>query len=181
MSDEFEDTAGDMARLDQGVTIRRPPKSKNVRLTQRLRAAEDKLRREDYTPMKFLRVASFTFSTSNKSYFSQLLQNLDDDPDLGGEIPSDEEDEEDGGDPHLVGELFYLLPTSWQLNLYIFRTTTIMKKMITLNHLLTHLSKSKNRETVQSVSMGHSMQCGPVATYFVYNVQEQSKQINNRH
>ena len=140
MSDEFEDTAGDMARLDQGVTIRRPPKSKNVRLTQRLRAAEDKLRREDYTPMKFLRVASFTFSTSNKSYFTQLLQNLDDDPDLGGEIPSDEEDEEDGGDPHLVGELFYLLPTSWQLNLYIFRTTTIMKKMITLNHLLTLLA-----------------------------------------
>ena len=142
MSDEFEDTAGDMARLDNGVKIRRPPKSKNVRLSQRLKAAEDKLRREDYTPMKFLRVASFTFGTSNKSYFAQLLKNLDDDPDLGGGMPSDDDEvEEDGGDPHLVGQTFYLLPASWQLIFSISRTTTIMKKMINLNLSRHRLSK----------------------------------------
>ena len=83
-----------MARLDNGVKIRRPAKSKNIRLTQRLRAAEEKLRRGDNTPLKFLRAASYTFSTSNKSYYTQLQQSLEDDPDLGGDMPSDDEEDE---------------------------------------------------------------------------------------
>ena len=47
-------------------------------------------------------MASFTFNTSNDSQssaYAYLLKNLVDDPDIGGQMPSDEE--EDSGDPHM--------------------------------------------------------------------------------
>ena len=39
------------------------------------------------------------FKTSNNNYSAQLLKNLVDDPDLVGQMPSDEE--KDSGDPHM--------------------------------------------------------------------------------
>ena len=77
-----------MKRLDRGLKIRRDQKVKNVINTERLRKAERKLRMgaDGYTPMKFLQEASHTFSTSNKNYFSQLADHLDDDPLIGGDI-----------------------------------------------------------------------------------------------
>ena len=45
--------------------------------------------------MAFLREASHSFRESNAEYFSRLLQNLDDDPLLGGDIPEPEDDQSD--------------------------------------------------------------------------------------
>ena len=45
--------------------------------------------------MQFLRVARHTFSISNRKYFAQLEETLTDDPDLGGRIESDSEDDDE--------------------------------------------------------------------------------------
>ena len=86
-----------MRRLDRGTQIRRPKKVKSVINTEKLRKAEMKLRigADGYTPMKFLREASYTFSTTNKKYFAQLLKSLEEDPELGGDIQDEEDDEDD--------------------------------------------------------------------------------------
>ena len=83
-----------MARLDNNIKIRRPQKLKNVLNSQRLRVAEGKLARGAYTPMEFLRAASYSFATTNKHYFAQLIENLIDDPELGGNVDSDDENED---------------------------------------------------------------------------------------
>ena len=86
-----------MQRLDSDppLRIRRTTALKNVINTERLRKAELKLRigADGYTPMKFLQEVSHGFSTSNKKYFAQLIENLDEDPDLGGDIHEEEEEE----------------------------------------------------------------------------------------
>ena len=66
--------------------------------TERLRKAEQKLRNpgvhdDGYTPMQFLRVARYTFASSNKKYFKQLQESIEEDPNLGGEVVSEEEEE----------------------------------------------------------------------------------------
>ena len=94
--DEFEDTSLQMSRLDNNVKITRRQKMKNVLNTQRLRAAEDKLQRGIYSPMEFLRAASYSFAKTSQHYFTQLQENLENDPELGGEIQSDDDNE--GGD-----------------------------------------------------------------------------------
>ena len=73
--------------------------------TERLRRAERKLRMgaDGYTSMKFLREASHTFSTTNKNYFAQLVDQLDDDPLMGGEL---QEDDESDGEPTEVWSMF---------------------------------------------------------------------------
>ena len=53
--------------------------------------------------MKFLREASHTFSTTNKNYFAQLVDQLDDDPLMGGEL---QEDDESDGEPTEVWSMF---------------------------------------------------------------------------
>ena len=95
MHDEFEDTCLQMSCLDNNVKITRRQRIKNVLNTQRLRAAEDKLLRGVYTPMEFLRTASYSFAKTATKYFIQLLESLDDDPELGGEILSENEGDED--------------------------------------------------------------------------------------
>ena len=95
MHDEFEDTCLQMSCLDNNVKITRRQRIKNVLNTQRLRAAEDKLLRGVYTPMEFLRTASYSFAKTATKYFIQLQESLDDDPELGGEILSENEGDED--------------------------------------------------------------------------------------
>ena len=95
MYEEFEDTANQMARLDNNVKIRRPPRIKNVLNSQRLRVAEQKLESGQYTSMEFLRAASYSFATANKHYFTQLIENLIHDPELGGDVDSEDENGED--------------------------------------------------------------------------------------
>ena len=97
--DEFEDTSLQMSRLDNNVKITRRQKIKNVLNTQRLRAAEDKLQRGIYTPMEFLRTASYSFAKTSQNYFNQLQENLENDPELGGEIS---DDENEGGEDYQV-------------------------------------------------------------------------------
>ena len=70
---------------------------------------------------------------------AQLQQSLEDDSDLGGDISSDDE-EEDGGDQNVVSQSCDLLPTSWQLIMAIFRT---IKDRIILS-LNMHLSLNLN-------------------------------------
>ena len=88
-----------MARLDNGIKLTRPPKIRNVLNNQRLKKAEEKLRQphgphdEQYTPMQFLRAARHTFTMSNRSYFKQLEETIVGDPEIGGDIES--EDDED--------------------------------------------------------------------------------------
>ena len=88
-----------MQRLDSDppLRIRRTTKLKNVINTERLRKAEMKLRigAHGYTPLKFLQEVSHSFSTSNKKYFAQLIENLDDDPILGGDIQEHEGEDDD--------------------------------------------------------------------------------------
>lgn len=88
-----------MQRLDSDppLKIRRTTRLKNVINTERLRRAELKLRigANGYTPLKFLQEVSHSFSTSNKKYFAQLIENLDEDPILGGDIQEDEDGDEE--------------------------------------------------------------------------------------
>ena len=86
-----------MRRLDNNLAIRRRGRVKNVVNTEKLRKAEMKLRVgvEGYTPMKFLREASYSFSTSNKKYFGLLIDTLDEDPLLGGDMQHVEDDSEE--------------------------------------------------------------------------------------
>lgn len=97
ISKEFEDVEKEMKSIEIGVKIRRPKKPKNVLNSRRLRNAEQKLRagRNGYDAMAFLREASHSFRESHAEYFSQLLQNLDEDPLLGGEVPEDDQSDED--------------------------------------------------------------------------------------
>ena len=91
-----------MDRLDADppIKISRPQKIRNVINSQRLKKAEEKLRNqqgpsnERYTPMQFLRVARHTFTLSNRKYFKQLEETLTEDPSLGGDIETNEEQEE---------------------------------------------------------------------------------------
>ena len=97
MYKEFEDVEKEMKSLEIGVKIRRPKKTKNVLNARRLRIAEQKLiaGRNGYDAMAFLREASHSFRESNAEYFSNLLENLDDDPLLGGEVPEDDQSDQD--------------------------------------------------------------------------------------
>ena len=97
MYKEFVDVEKEMKSLEAGVKIRRPKKKRNVLNSRRLRMAEQKLRagRNGYDAMAFLREASHSFRESNAEYFSRLLESLDDDPDLGGDIPDDESDQDE--------------------------------------------------------------------------------------
>ena len=84
-----------MERLDHDppILITRKQKIRNILNNERLKKAEEKLRNDGYTPMQFLRVARLTFTSSNRKYFKQLQQSIEEDPILGGDIVSDEEDE----------------------------------------------------------------------------------------
>ena len=89
-----------MERLDRDppIKITRKIKIRNILNNERLRKAEQKLRNggihdDGYTTMQFLRVARYTFATSNRKYFKQLQESIEEDPNLGGEVVSDEEDE----------------------------------------------------------------------------------------
>ena len=89
-----------MERLDRDppIKITRKIKIRNILNNERLRKAEQKLRNggihdDGYSPMQFLRVARYTFATSNRKYFKQLQESIEEDPNLGGEVVSDEEDE----------------------------------------------------------------------------------------
>ena len=88
-----------MQRLDNDppLKIRRTTRLKNALNTERLRKAEFKLRigAAGYTPMKFLQEVSHSFSTSNKKYFAQLIENLDEDPIMGGDIHEHEDEDDD--------------------------------------------------------------------------------------
>ena len=110
----LQDTLADMRRLDNNLAIRRRGRVKNVVNTEKLRKAEMKLRdgAAGYTPMKFLREASHSFSTSNKKYFGLLIETLDEDPLLGGDVHTvdDESDEEDDSVP--VNILLHSFSTS---------------------------------------------------------------------
>ena len=100
MYKEFEDVEKEMKSLEIGVKIRRPKKTKNVLNARRLRIAEQKLLagRNGYDAMAFLREASHSFRESNAEYFSRLLENLDDDPLLGGDVPEDDQSDQDEND-----------------------------------------------------------------------------------
>ena len=96
----FEDVKADMERLDRDppIAITRKLKIRNILNNERLRKAEQKLRNpgvhdDGYTPMQFLRVARHTFASSNKKYFKQLQESIEEDPNLGGEVVSEEEEE----------------------------------------------------------------------------------------
>ena len=65
--------------------------------TERLRAAEEKLRNErgvnTYSPMKFLKAVRHSFGATNKRYFDQVQDILTDDPLPGDNSDSEEEQE----------------------------------------------------------------------------------------
>ena len=86
-----------MERLDHDppILITRKQKIRNILNNERLKKAEEKLRNDGYTPMQFLRVARLTFTSSNRKYFKQLQQSIEEDQILGGDtdIVSNEEDE----------------------------------------------------------------------------------------
>ena len=84
-----------MERLDHDppILITRKQKIRNILNNERLKKAEERLRNDGYTPMQFLRVSRLTFTSSNRKYFKQLQQSIEEDPILGGDIVSDEEDE----------------------------------------------------------------------------------------
>ena len=92
--------SNDTGRLNSGnasLKLTHPKKIRNVLNTERLRAAEEKLRdgRGDntYSPMKFLKAVRHSFGATNKRYFDQVHDILTDDPLLGGNSDSEEEQE----------------------------------------------------------------------------------------
>ena len=92
----FEDTTHDIARLNQDPPgrIAREVKIKNVINMQRLRRAETELLNGG-SVMDFLRKARHTFGNANKKYFSKLLEAIENDEELGGDIQEEEEEEEE--------------------------------------------------------------------------------------
>lgn len=90
-----------MERLDRDppIAITRKIKIRNILNNERLRKAEEKLRNrgvheDGYTPMQFLRVARYTFASSKEKYFKQLQESIEEDPILGGEVVSEEDEDE---------------------------------------------------------------------------------------
>ena len=94
MWEAFEDTSYDIGRLsrDPPVRITREAKIKNVINRETLRKAERELENGG-TVMAFLRKARHTFGNANKKYFTKLLEAIENDAELGGDI-QEEEDEE---------------------------------------------------------------------------------------
>ena len=70
--------------------LSRPQKIKNVVNMHNLRRAEFELRHGG-TIMDFLRKARHTFGKANKRYFKLLLEAIENDSELGGDIQDDEE------------------------------------------------------------------------------------------
>ena len=95
MWEAFEDTSHDIGRLsrDPPVRITREAKIKNVINRQNLRKAERELENGG-TVMTFLRKARHTFGNANKKYFTKLLEAIENDAELGGDIQEEEEQEE---------------------------------------------------------------------------------------
>ena len=91
----FEDISDDIGRLNQDPPkrITREVKIKNVINMQNLRKAERELE-SGGTVMAFLRKARHTFGNANKKYFSKLLEAIENDAVLGGDIQEEEEQEE---------------------------------------------------------------------------------------
>ena len=90
--ESFEDVSGDIGHLNQDppLQISRPQKIKNVVNMHNLRRAEFELRHGG-TIMDFLRKARHTFGKANKRYFKLLLEAIENDSELGGDIQDDEE------------------------------------------------------------------------------------------
>ena len=62
-------------------------------MANRLRKAERELE-SGGTVMAFLRKARHTFGNANKKYFTKLLEAIENDAELGGDIQEEEEQEE---------------------------------------------------------------------------------------
>ena len=96
----FEDTTDDIARLsrDPPGRIARDVPIKNVLNVQNLRKAERELE-SGGTVMTFLRRARHTFGNANKKYFTKLMEAIENDAELGGDIQEDEEEQEEASVP----------------------------------------------------------------------------------
>ena len=92
----FEDTTDDIARLsrDPPGRISRDVLIRNVINRQNLRKAERELEGGG-TVMAFLRRARHTFGNANKKYFTKLLEAIENDAQLGGDIQEDEEEQDE--------------------------------------------------------------------------------------
>ena len=106
-----QDTADDIKRLDQDPPLRitRERKIKNVINMQNLRRAERELLNGG-SVMDFLRKARHTFGNANKKYFKLLLEALENDAELGGDIQDEEEE------PAPVQVEYILFTTSCELH-----------------------------------------------------------------
>ena len=91
----FEDTSDDIARLSQDPPgrISREVKIKNVINMLNLRKAERELENGG-SVMTFLRKARHTFGNANKKYFTKLIEAIENDAELGGDIQEEEDPEE---------------------------------------------------------------------------------------
>ena len=91
----FEDTSNDIGRLnrDPPGRITREVKIKNVINMQNLRKAERELENGG-SVMCFLRKARHTFGNANKKYFTKLIEAIENDAELGGDIQEEEEQDE---------------------------------------------------------------------------------------
>ena len=74
----FIDVQKDMARLDTNQKITRPQKRKKVLNSECLRKAEAKLG-TTYTSREFLSAVAYSFNTTNKNYFNELSEELEED------------------------------------------------------------------------------------------------------
>ena len=103
----FEDTTDDIARLsrDPPGRISREVPIRNVINKQNLRRAERELE-SGGTVMAFLRKARHTFGNANKKYFTKLIEAIENDAQLGGDIQEDEDEQEEA--PVQVYELILI-------------------------------------------------------------------------
>ena len=85
-----------IGRLDGGLKLTKPRHLKNILNNERLKTAEAKLG-EHYNSRDFLKAVCHTFNLSNKSYFRQLEEALEEDEIRGddGDVSEDEPDEPD--------------------------------------------------------------------------------------
>ena len=92
----FEDTTDDIARLSRNPPgrIARDVPIRNVINKQNLRRAERELEAGG-TVMAFLRKARHTFGNANKKYFTKLMEAIENDAQLGGDIQEDEEEQDE--------------------------------------------------------------------------------------
>ena len=81
------------AHADPPVRITRPPKVKNVINQTKLRAAERELQRGG-SVMEFLHTARHTFGRVNQKYCNLLINTIEEDDEIGGEIQEIQEEDD---------------------------------------------------------------------------------------